>query len=87
MALMDRKKPTSPRHALQELAKGERTAAALEDHLNTLEARIEELLARADEEKATVDRAAEDEDAADANGTSSGETTAGGHAKREEAKS
>jgi hypothetical protein len=34
--------------ALKELAKGERTASALENHLDSLEKKIEELLAQAD---------------------------------------
>ncbi|KAF2280694.1 uncharacterized protein EI97DRAFT_453946 [Westerdykella ornata] len=36
--------------AFQDLARGERTAAALENHLDALEKKIEELLAKADEE-------------------------------------
>ncbi|KAJ9626595.1 hypothetical protein H2203_004228 [Taxawa tesnikishii (nom. ined.)] len=43
--------------ALQELAKGERTAAALENHLTNLEARIEELLAQANRNQADVEQA------------------------------
>lgn len=38
---------------MKELARGERTAAALEDHLDSLEKKIEELLAQA--EKAEKD--------------------------------
>ncbi|KAK5254541.1 hypothetical protein LTR16_004812, partial [Cryomyces antarcticus] len=37
--------------AFEELAQGERTAAALENHLTSLERKIEELLARADEDE------------------------------------
>ncbi|OCL08264.1 hypothetical protein AOQ84DRAFT_376902 [Glonium stellatum] len=37
--------------AFQDLARGERTAAALESHLTALEKKIEELLAKADEEE------------------------------------
>jgi hypothetical protein len=37
--------------AFQDLARGERTAAALEHHLTALEKKIEELLAKADEEE------------------------------------
>lgn len=37
--------------AFQDLARGERTAAALEHHLTALEQKIEELLAKADEEE------------------------------------
>jgi hypothetical protein len=36
--------------AFKDLARGERAAAALENHLNSLEKKIEELLAKADEE-------------------------------------
>ncbi|KAL1303945.1 hypothetical protein AAFC00_000395 [Neodothiora populina] len=35
--------------AFQELARGEQTATALENHLTALEAKIEELLAQADQ--------------------------------------
>ncbi|KAI7170340.1 hypothetical protein KC343_g6075 [Hortaea werneckii] len=37
--------------AFQELARGEQTASALEDQLTSMEARIEELLARAEREQ------------------------------------
>ena len=37
--------------AFQDLTRGERTAAALEHHLTALEKKIEELLAKADEEE------------------------------------
>ncbi|KAF1953910.1 hypothetical protein CC80DRAFT_133080 [Byssothecium circinans] len=37
--------------AFQELARGERAAAALENHLDSLEKKIEELLAKADEDE------------------------------------
>lgn len=37
--------------AFQELAKGEQTATALENHLSALEAKIEELLAQADKDQ------------------------------------
>ena len=41
----------SHQQAFQDLAQGERTAAALEHHLTALEKKIEELLAKADEEE------------------------------------
>lgn len=34
---------------MKELARGERTASALEDHLNSLEQKIEKLLAQAEQ--------------------------------------
>ncbi|ORX97551.1 hypothetical protein BCR34DRAFT_607228 [Clohesyomyces aquaticus] len=37
--------------AFKDLARGERAAAALENHLDSLEKKIEELLAKADEEE------------------------------------
>jgi hypothetical protein len=37
--------------AFQDLARGERTAAALEHHLTALEKKIDELLVKADEER------------------------------------
>lgn len=37
--------------AFKELARGERAASALEDHLDSLERKIEELLAKADEDE------------------------------------
>lgn len=37
--------------AFKDLARGERAAAALEDHLDSLERKIEELLAKADEDE------------------------------------
>jgi hypothetical protein len=40
--------PADRVQALKELAKGERTASALESHLDSLEKKIEELLAQAD---------------------------------------
>ncbi|KAF2842976.1 hypothetical protein M501DRAFT_1012358 [Patellaria atrata CBS 101060] len=40
--------------AFKELQKGESTAAALEKHLTELESKIEELLAKADEEKRSL---------------------------------
>lgn len=43
--------PTNTIQALQELARGERTAAALESQLSTVEAKIEELLAQAEREQ------------------------------------
>lgn len=45
--------PLTTPQAMKELARGERTAAALEDHLDSLEKKIEELLAQA--EKAEKD--------------------------------
>jgi len=47
--------------AFQELAKGEQTATQLENNLDRLEARIEALLASADENKSMVDSAHEEE--------------------------
>ncbi|KAF2740489.1 hypothetical protein EJ04DRAFT_559013 [Polyplosphaeria fusca] len=40
--------------AFQDLARGERAAAALENHLDKLEKQIEELLAKADEDEKTL---------------------------------
>ncbi|KAF2645681.1 hypothetical protein P280DRAFT_513577 [Massarina eburnea CBS 473.64] len=40
--------------AFEELAQGERAAAALETHLDSLEQKIEELLAKADEDEKTL---------------------------------
>ncbi|PVI00275.1 hypothetical protein DM02DRAFT_655602 [Periconia macrospinosa] len=37
--------------AFQEIARGERTATALENHLDSLEKNIEDLLAKADEDE------------------------------------
>ncbi|KAH7132095.1 hypothetical protein B0J11DRAFT_577041 [Dendryphion nanum] len=37
--------------AFKELARGERAASALEDHLDSLEKKIEELLAKAEDEQ------------------------------------
>jgi hypothetical protein len=37
--------------ALKDLARGERAAAAMENHLDSLEKKIEELLAKADEDE------------------------------------
>jgi len=42
--------------AFQELAKGERTASALENHLTALERKIDELLAQADEEERNLSK-------------------------------
>ncbi|KAK5739416.1 hypothetical protein LTR17_005321 [Elasticomyces elasticus] len=42
--------------AFQELAKGERTAAALENQLSSMEAKIEALLAEAEKEQQEVER-------------------------------
>ena len=42
--------------AFQELAKGERTATALENQLSAMEAKIEELLAQAEREQQEVQR-------------------------------
>ncbi|KAK5164107.1 uncharacterized protein LTR77_010198 [Saxophila tyrrhenica] len=42
--------------AFQELAKGERTATALENQLNSMEARIEALLAQAEREKQEMEQ-------------------------------
>lgn len=42
------------RQALQELSKGERTAAALESQLTRMEAKIDELLAQAEQEQQEV---------------------------------
>lgn len=42
--------------AFQELAKGERTATVLENQLSTMEAKIEELLARAEREQQEVQK-------------------------------
>lgn len=39
--------------AFQELAKGEQTASALENHLTALEAKIEALLAQADQQQSS----------------------------------
>lgn len=36
---------------MKDIARGERAAAAMESHLDTLERKIEELLAKADEEE------------------------------------
>jgi hypothetical protein len=56
--------PADRVQALKELAKGERTASALESHLDSLEKKIEELLAQADkaekEMQATNPRTASD---------------------------
>ncbi|KAF2206036.1 hypothetical protein GQ43DRAFT_467573 [Delitschia confertaspora ATCC 74209] len=48
-----RNTPQEPDFAqvFQELARGERTATALENHLDALEKKIEELLAKADDEE------------------------------------
>lgn len=43
--------------AFEELAKGERTADALENHLSDIEARIEALLAQATRDKTEVEQA------------------------------
>jgi hypothetical protein len=60
--------PADRVQALKELAKGERTASALESHLDSLEKKIEELLAQADkaekEMQATNPRAASDDKSA-----------------------
>ena len=42
---------TDPRQALKDLARGERAAAAMENHLDSLEKKIEELLTKADEDE------------------------------------
>lgn len=42
--------------AFQELAKGERTATALENQLNSMEAKIEALLAQAEKDQQEVER-------------------------------
>jgi hypothetical protein len=42
---------TDLRQALKDLARGERAAAAMENHLDSLEKKIEELLAKADEDE------------------------------------
>jgi hypothetical protein len=42
---------TDVRQALKDLARGERAAAAMENHLDSLEKKIEELLAKADEDE------------------------------------
>ncbi len=41
--------------AFNDLARGERTASALEKHLDTLEKRIEELLVRAQENQRSIE--------------------------------
>lgn len=47
------------RQAFKDLARGERAAAALENHLDSLEKKIEELLAKAqeDEKNSTTSKA------------------------------
>ena len=47
----DRKVANVHQQAFQDLARGERTAAALEHHLTALEKKIDELLVKADEEE------------------------------------
>lgn len=46
--------------AFQELAKGERTATALESQLSTMEAKIEALLAQAEKDQAAVQQTKRD---------------------------
>ncbi len=45
------------KQAFQELAKGERTATALEVQLNAMEAKIEALLAQAEKDQEAVEQA------------------------------
>jgi len=70
---------TTTSQAFQELAKGEQTAAALESHLTSLEARIEQLLAQANENQVLMDQAKATEQAATdgeaVDGADSGEQT------------
>lgn len=47
----------TPDQAFQELAKGERTATALENQLQSMEAKIEALLAQAEKDQEEVQRA------------------------------
>jgi exonuclease VII small subunit len=51
--------------AFKELARGERAAAAMENHLNSLEKKIEELLAKAEEEERMMKRDPQSKQAAD----------------------
>ncbi|KAF2657365.1 hypothetical protein K491DRAFT_595255 [Lophiostoma macrostomum CBS 122681] len=46
--------------AFKDLARGERAAAALENHLDSLEKKIEELLAKADEDEKQMKRQPEE---------------------------
>ena len=61
--------------AFQELAKGERTATALENQLNVMEARIEALLAEAEKEQkeSAIGKGGKQESS---NGTGGGEGSA-----------
>lgn len=45
--------------AFKDIARGERTAAALESQLSSIEKRIDDLLARADQDQQSLERQAE----------------------------
>lgn len=55
--------------AFQELAKGERAASALENHLDSLEKKIEDLLAKADEDEKKLQAQTQTESPAKGKGT------------------
>ena len=57
--------------AFQELAKGEQTAAALENHLTNLEARIEQLLAQANQDQQAIEQANGQQNTTDETGAES----------------
>ncbi|KAF1815770.1 hypothetical protein P152DRAFT_455484 [Eremomyces bilateralis CBS 781.70] len=61
--------------ALKELTRGEQTAAALENHLTSLESKIEELLAQSSEDQATAEK--EKESKGPDAGSSSGDKNGG----------
>ncbi|KAI5358598.1 hypothetical protein Slin15195_G110460 [Septoria linicola] len=54
--------------AFQELAKGERTATALETQLSAMEAKIEALLAQAEKDQQAVEQAKKNQKAPDTKG-------------------
>lgn len=61
--------------AFQDLARGERTASALENHLDALERKIEELLAKADADEKKLKEGAKEQPGDDSSGSDSNDKT------------